>query len=85
MSKIRLDIDIATTDIESVVYVSDYILEITFADEKVKQIDFAPMMQEMADGKFLDMEQFKSYTFNKEILYWGKREIVFYNDSIYGK
>ena len=70
-------------EIKKVEYVDGYVLEITFKDKTVKEVDFKFVMQTMADGEFLDMEKFRSAGYTKERIAWGRGEIMVFCNTLY--
>jgi len=66
--------------INSANYLKDYLLELTFSDGKVREVDFEPFLQKSKNPmtiKYLDKNEFKKFEIEYGDLIWNDYEMCF--------
>ncbi len=61
-------------------YVKDYILQLTFNDGKVADVDFEPFLRQSLNPliqKYLDIKIFKEFTLEHGDLHWNDYDLCF--------
>lgn len=69
-------------------YIQDYIIEITFSDEKINIIDFRKAIMRIKNSDFeiyKDIEEFKMFKFDIYNIFWGYYEMHFNINLLYEK
>ena len=73
-------------EIQEIQYLRDYQLEFVFNDGKQQIIDFECFLKKAQHPeikKYLDINQFKQFTFEHGHLHWNDYDLSFSNDDLY--
>lgn len=73
-------------NITSAVWVSGYVLEITFSDGFSHKVDFRPFLEESVQPeirKYLDLDAFKAFTIDYGNLLWNDYDLCFSIGDLY--
>lgn len=74
-------------NVVNAVYVKDYTLLVTFANGKVKEVDFTLALEKYAQGyyaKYKKLNNFKKFKIENQNIVWGKDwDLIFPPENLY--